>query len=208
MNAHLLLVEGTCGTGKSTLIKNLLARHIAEEQRPRTLIHLSQAHTYFPLVARDLPDQPGKRQHREHLRHILRMLDWDYALQPRRWFTLFALIDTLHLTHAFRPAVLSWPEMGYVDQFLAGHGARIVLLRATPETLWQRLIVERGTDPMFLSHYQRKFGHSPEAVHAYYVQEQEEMLRLAAKSRVASLVLPAEDAESTLTAQAYGFWKS
>lgn len=209
MNTHILLVEGTCGTGKSTLIKGLLTRHIAEEDRPRTLVHLSQGHTYFPLASTDLAAPPGKRACREHMRRMLRMIDLPDVpeLRPARWFTLFGLIDTLHLTQAFRPGVLNWAELAYVDRFLAERGARMVFLRASSETLWKRLILERGASPEYLSVHQLKYGASPEGVHAYYIQEQAEMEAFARKSRMEVLFLDAERAAASLAEEGYGFWK-
>jgi hypothetical protein len=209
MNAHILLVEGTCGTGKSTLIKSLLGRHIAEEDRPRTLVHLSQGHTYFPLASTDLPAPPGKRACREHMRRLLRMIDLPDVpdLRPSRWFTFFGLVDTLHLTQAFRPGVLSWAELAYVDRFLAERGARMIFLRASPATLWSRLILERGAAPGYLSLYQRKYGATPEGVHAYYLREQAEMEAFAKKSRIDVLFLDSEESVAALAGEAYGFWK-
>jgi deoxyadenosine/deoxycytidine kinase len=205
MNSRMLLVEGTCGTGKSTLIKHLLRRHCLEEEHPRALVHLSQAYTYFPLVS--LPAS-GKARHRAHLRKILSMLTWENEeLTPRKWFTFFVMLDTLHLTQVFRPGTLTWSEMGYVDRRLADWGAHLVFLRARPETLWQRLIVERGGDPLYFSHYQKPYGNSPEAVHAYYVKEQESMEALAKRSRMDTLVLEAEDSLEENLGKAYALWK-
>jgi hypothetical protein len=204
MNARMLLVEGTCGTGKSTLIRHLLRRHCLEEEHLRTLLHLSQAYTYFPLVQEHL----GKKEHRAHLRKILSLLTWENEeWTPRKWFTFFALLDTLHLTQVFRPGSLTWSEMGYVDRRLADWGVQLVFLRARPETLWQRLIVERGNDPLYFSHYQKPYGNSPEAVHAYYVKEQESMQALAKRSRMDMLILEAEDSLEENLGKAYGVWK-
>ena len=210
MNTHIILLEGTCGTGKSTLIKGLLTRHVAEEDRPRTLVHLSQGHTYFPLASSDLPATPGKRLCREHLRRLLRMIDLPDVpeLRPARWFTLFGLIDTLHLTQAFRPGVLNWAELAYVDRFLFDRGARMIFLRASPETLWRRLILERGASSVeYLSLYQRKYGATPEGVHAYYVREQAEMEAFARRSRMEVKFLDAEREAGSLLEEGYGFWK-
>ncbi len=204
MNARMLLVEGTSGVGKSTLIKHLLRKHLLEEDRPRTLLHLSQAYTYFPLVNERL----GKKEHRAHLRKILSMLTWENEeWTPRKWFTFFALLDTLHLTQVFRPGTLTWSEMGYVDRRLADWGVQLVFLRARPETLWQRLIVERGSDPLYFSQYQKPYGNSPEAVHAYYVKEQESLESLAKRSRMDMLVLEAEDILEGNVEKAYEVWK-
>ncbi|TDW99830.1 P-loop NTPase family protein [Dinghuibacter silviterrae] len=206
MNTHILLVEGTSGTGKSSLIRRLLDRHVLEDERPRTLFHLSQAHTYFPLASPDLDTVPGKRACREHLRRLLRVIDISAPpLQPRRWFTVFGLIDTLHLTQAFRPGILSWAELSYIDQYLSGREVRMVFLKAAPETLWQRLIVDRGAAPEYLSHYQHRYGGTAEEVHAYYVREQSEMERLASRSRLSTLIL---DERQGMEEEVYRFWKA
>jgi hypothetical protein len=191
MNAHILLVEGTCGTGKSTLLRGLLTRFILEEQNPGTLLHLTQAHTYFPLVPGDRPVPPDKKRHREHLRKILRMLQWDTeGLTPGKWFTFFCLMDTLHLTHYFRPGTLSWSELSYVDRYLSGLGSLLIFIRAQPETLWENV----------------KFSHNADAVHQYYIREQEEMEKLAHRSSLTTLFLRAEDTPGDLLAKAYAFW--
>jgi hypothetical protein len=207
MDDRILLIEGTCGTGKSTLQKGLLRKYAWEQDKPRTLLYLTQAHTYFPLMSEDLAQPPGKREHREHLRKIMNMLEWPLgALTPRRWFTLYALIDTLHLTHAFRPAILSWSEMSYIDQRLASLGTRMVFLQADPDTLWDRLIAERGKEPLYLTHFQKRFGSSPEAIHRYYIEEQEQLRALAEKSSLQTLFLQADDPLADNTAKAYAFW--
>lgn len=179
MNTHILLVEGTSGTGKSTLIKHLLTRHVVEEEHPRTLVHLSRAHTHFPLAPPDLVQPPGKRAHREQLRRLLRMVDPQGA-------PFFALIDTLHLTHAFRPAILRWSELGYVDRELDRFGARMVFLRAGARILRDRL---------------------SEAAYAYSIKEQEQMEALAHKSHLPVLILDAEEETGAIIEKAYRFWK-
>jgi GTPase SAR1 family protein len=47
-----LLVEGTSGVGKSTLIDSLIRRHVdsVKPKKIRTLVHLAQSHTYGPLA--------------------------------------------------------------------------------------------------------------------------------------------------------------
>lgn len=179
MNTHILLVEGTSGTGKSTLIKHLLTRHVLEEEHPRTLVHLSQAHTYFTRASPNLVQPPGKRAQREQLRRLLRMVDPQGA-------PFFALIDTLHLTHVFRPAILRWSELGYVDRELDRFGARMVFLKAAPQTLKGRL---------------------PEDAYSYSIKEQEQMEALARKSHLPVLFLDAEEETGAIVEKAYRFWK-
>ena len=135
------------------------------------------------------------------------MLHWDTDdLSPKKWFTLFSLIDTLHITHYFRPGILSWAEMSYVDKSLAVLGGRLVFLQAEPETLWERLIIERSKDPLFMNHYQKKFGHSPEAVHKYYANEQQQMSMVVRQSTMDKLFLSSEDPVEENVEKAYAFW--
>jgi len=53
-----LLVEGTSGVGKSTLIDALIRRHVdtASARKIRSLVHLAQSHTYGPLAT---PEDKG-----------------------------------------------------------------------------------------------------------------------------------------------------
>jgi GTPase SAR1 family protein len=48
-----LLIEGTSGVGKSTLIDALIRRHVnsSTQRKIRSLIHLAQSHTYGPLAS-------------------------------------------------------------------------------------------------------------------------------------------------------------
>ena len=203
MNTHILLVEGTRVTGKSTLINALLRKYVQEQDVPGTLLNLSQTHTHPPILSGPSPEggssggtgaMPpiGKREHRELLRKILRMLDWTgYGATPQKQLPLTGLVDTLHITHCFRPGILSWAEMSYVDRSLAALGGKLILLQARPEMLWERLM---------------KSGYNPEAVHNYYANEQRMMERMARRSVMETLFLAAEDAFEENLEKAYGFW--
>jgi hypothetical protein len=82
----------------------------------------------------------------------------------------------------------------------------MIFIRARPETLWERIIQERGKDPLFLGHYQQKFGRSAEEVHQYYIWEQAEMEKLAHRASLPTLFLQAEDSREDLLFATYVFW--
>src|SRR5258708_17595248 len=106
-----LLVEGTSGVGKSTLIDALIRRHVcgSAPRKIRSLVHLAQSHTYGPLAR---PEDLGTLTVTDNLRHLDRIVDlleWLHASgqeHARPW--CFVIADTLHLTHCVRPGIVKW----------------------------------------------------------------------------------------------------
>jgi hypothetical protein len=168
-----LLVEGTSGVGKSTLIDALIRRHVAaaKPRKVRTLVHLAQSHTYGPLAD---PEDRGTLTvdaSRQHLDGIVRMLRWFHeSVQEHARPWCFVLIDTLHLTHCVRPGVVRWSDVESFDRQLAALGCKLLFLRATPATLWERGLVPR-VGAQFIEEYARKFGRTHEEIHQHFVRE-------------------------------------
>ena len=206
-SVKILLVEGVPGAGKSTLIGAMLRRYVADAVRVRGLLHLAQAHTYFPLS----PDDPEReRATRErnvaHLERILGVLTWlASSIADERARMFLCAIDTLHLTHCFRPGVLGWDDVRDFDRRLSMLGCRLLFLRATKETIRERAILERK-DNEFITRYGRKYGDGLEAIHRYFVGEQEKMLALVGQSQMETLILEADDPASELSQRAFDFW--
>src|SRR5271163_1393730 len=105
-----LLVEGTSGVGKSTLIDALIRRHVnsSKPRKIRSMVHLAQSHTYGPLAL--LEDRTltvdANLQHLDRIGGLLQWLHENVQEHTRPW--CFVLLDTLHLTHCVRPGVVQW----------------------------------------------------------------------------------------------------
>jgi hypothetical protein len=203
----IVLVEGTSGVGKSTLIDALLRRHL-EASRPRkirSMLHLAQSHTYGPL-ARAEDNGLTVAQNLVHLDRIVSQLEWFHASvqeHDRPW--AFAIFDTLHLTHCVRPGVVAWPHVSPIDARLTALGAKLLFLEAPAPTLWERGIVPRMNE-QFILEYARKFGRTNEEIHAYFDREQDELRSLYGRSRLPKLILNADQSVESLAEQAYRFW--
>jgi hypothetical protein len=148
-----LLVEGTSGVGKSTLIDTLIRRQVGSRKprKIRTLVHLAQSHTYGPLA--QLEDRGlTAAANLLHLERIVSHLEWLHASvqeHDRPW--CFVLIDTLHLTHCVRPGVVKWGDVERFDSRLAELGCKLCFLRVSPVAIWERGITPRQNEQFIQS---------------------------------------------------------
>src|SRR5579872_4190508 len=115
---YALLIEGTHGAGKSTLIDALLRLHVKRSpvRKIRTVLHLTQSHTYGPLAAAEDDGSLTVEQNLQHLNRIVSLLEWlEQSVRGQQRPSCFVLVDTLHLTHCVRPGVVSAPDVAAVD---------------------------------------------------------------------------------------------
>lgn len=203
-----LLVEGTSGVGKSTLIDALIRRDIANSQprKIRTLIHLAQSHTYGPLA---IPENHGTLTVSENMRHldrIVSMLEWLHASvheHTRPW--CFVIVDTLHLTQCVRPGVVKWADVDPIDRRLAAIGCKLLSLQASSQTIWERGIEPR-MNQQFLLEYARKFGRTHEEMHAYFVREQQTLAELFSQSAMSKMLMRNDGTVDDVLDEAFRFW--
>ena len=203
-----LLVEGTSGVGKSTLIDSLIRRHVsaAAVKKIRTLVHLAQSHTYGPLAPQEDRGTLTVDENRSHLERIVSAVEWMHASvqeHDRPW--CFVILDTLHITHCVRPGVVRWADVAGFDERLAAVGCKLLFLEATPAAIWERGIQKRRSE-QFIREYARKFGGTIEEIHQYFVREQETLSGLFSQSAMAKDRLRDEGVGESALDAAYKFW--
>ena len=211
MMSRILLVEGTSGVGKSTIIDALLRMYVAERpaRKLRTLLHLTQAHTYGPLASGEDEGTLTVADNVAHLEALLGILEWhDRAVAAAPVSKFFAVVDTLHLTHCHRPGVVRWEDVAVADGRLAALGARMIFVRGSPQTLWDRGIVARRQSPFIEGYLARKWGGSLESIHRRFVDEQEEMRGHLARTRVPVREIDVDRPLDAYLDEAYAFWLS
>lgn len=203
-----LIVEGTHGVGKSTLIDALIRKHAREspKRKIRTLLHLAQSHTYGPLAHGEDAGTLTVAQNLAHLEHIVEMLEWlERSVRDRRRAACFAIVDTLHLTHCVRPGRVQWRDVAPIDERLGRIGCKLLFLEGSPQTIRARGI-EAAAGTQFLTEYAQKFGSTSEELCAYFVREQASIKELVARSSMQPKTLPADGALEDIAEVAYAYW--
>jgi len=203
-----LLVEGTSGVGKSTLIDALIRRHVnsSKPRKIRTLVHLAQSHTYGPLAQLEDHGSLTAATNLLHLERIVSHLEWLHASvqeHDRPW--CFVLIDTLHLTHCVRPGVVTWSDVEIFDNRLAELGCKLCFLGVSPSAIWERGITPRQNE-QFIQEYAQKFGHTLQEIHQYFVREQEVLAELYSRSCTPKLLLQNDGLPDNAADEAWSFW--
>jgi hypothetical protein len=205
---HALLVEGTSGIGKSTLIDALLRRYVeaAPQRKLRSLLHLAQTHTYGPLVHDEDRGTLTIEANCRHLDSVVSTLEWLHDAHDHSHVPSFTIVDTLHLTQCVRPGVIGWSDAAPFDLRLAAIGCRMVLLLGSRATLRTRSIDARqGTQ--FIDYYAVRFGRNPGELADYFANEQDRLDEMAGRSALSVLRLDADQAPSAGVDAAFAFWQ-
>jgi len=207
MKSKIILIEGIPGAGKTTLINSLIKNYILANEKVRTLVSLSQSHTYSPVISEENSFYASKNENLNHLDKILQFLKWGISSGSSESLSnFFCLIDTLHITHCFRPGNISWPDIVKYDKTLADVNCKLIFMKALPETILERAILPRSKrENLYLTKYQKRYGNNLNEIHQYYMNEQEKMGVLFENSKLNKIMLYSEQI-STNEKAAYDFW--
>jgi hypothetical protein len=156
---------------------------VERARRVKSMICLSQAHTYFPLHPDD--GEPGLAEDDlAYLARVVEVLSFGMkAPLPSERVECHGWVETFHLTTCVRSGRLSWEDVADLDARLAELPVPLLFLRARPETISERTVWGRR-DNGFITHYGRRWGTTLEEIHRYFVEEQARLLPLFERSRL------------------------
>lgn len=190
MSSAVVLVEGSCGAGKTTLIAVAAERARSAGVTVRVF---GQRETYAPIAPSEDAHILDDELNFAILSRIVSSIE-----KARTGLALpsLVLIDTLHITQFVRPGFLSVDSFDRVEERLAALGSSVVFLRAERETLRERAVEgRRGTG---FRRYIEQFAQGEDELTEYFVDSQRRMMQLLERCKRPALVLSAEESPDRL----------
>jgi len=190
-----LVIEGVSSSGKSTLLRSLLADERYLARGFASAIVLSEHHTQRVLEpiesGRGLTVTDNVRLLEEITRWLrqrsARALGHDWESRGRIAHRLAFVLERFHITHAFHYDHVSWTDVAHVDGELATLGTRLVVLTIGEAAIRARL--ESRGDAW--QRYARTLGSTDTELVAHFLDQQSRLVELAERSRLPRLVLDA-----------------
>ena len=149
IQTQLLLLEGVCGAGKTTVCSALRNFDCGRE-----ILVLDQHFTYAPLVPFEDAGTLTDAQNFDFLQDRIHSLK-ELTLSPCERSRIIVL-DSFHITQRCRPGVLSDDSFRRIDESLGRLRCRLVFLWIDDETLMQRTVLGRRNTGF--ARYAQKFG--------------------------------------------------
>jgi hypothetical protein len=206
-----LIIEGICGTGKTTLVHALTkSAPFVQKSYPSSIV-LSEHHTQRVLEQKEsmeglTPDDNLKLlefyvQFFEKMHERSSQMDW--SARNRTNHRLPYLLERFHLTHVYHYG-LTWEHVRSIDERLSKINCKLCILEIDDTDMEQRIFKRNEAGWLKYLHI---FGNSNSEIIDHYKKQQDLLLGLLHKTRLEWLkintsVISVEETVSRLIA----FW--
>jgi len=207
-----LIVEGICGTGKTTIINALTKSTVFIQKNYLSSVVISEHHT-SRILEKKLPNGGlTPRDHLEVLEFYVQFfekvyerssqMDWSANNRTNHHFPF--LLERFHLTHVFHYG-LDWEYVKPIDERLAKLNCKLCILTVDEVDMEQRIILGRKNEGW--QKFLRNFGDSNSEIIDYYIKQQALLLDLLQKTKLNWLKINTSEMSVDGAAfQVFSFW--
>lgn len=207
-----LIVEGICGTGKTSLIHALTKSPWFVQKSYLSSIVISEHHTSRILERKLSQEGLTPDDHMEVLEFYVQFFEkvhersshMDWSARNRTNHHLPFLLERFHLTHVFHYG-LPWEYVQAIDERLAKLNCKLCILEVDEADMEQRIILERHDAGW--QKFLRQFGNSNTEIVAHYKNQQDLFLGLLQKTKLEWLKInSSETLVDEMIPQVIDFW--
>jgi thymidylate kinase len=182
-----LIIEGTAGTGKTSVLRGLLA-HPAWTGRPQiSSLVLSEHHTMRVLENKREHGTLTRQDHIGLLDNIVEMLaafsrrlgSMDWARRNRKNHQLHFVLERFHLSHLFHYESLDWEDVAGIEERLGRMNAQLCILTVNDQAMQQRIT---GDSTKQWRKYLQSVGRSEAEIIAHFSLQQKKLLALCERT--------------------------
>jgi thymidylate kinase len=184
-----LILEGTAGTGKTSILRTLLACP-AWTRRPQiSSLVLSEHHTMRVLEGKRSTGKVTRQDHLDILNSIVGTLEdlndrleaMDWARRNRINQQMHFILERFHLSHLFHFTSLEWEDVASIDRRLADLNARLVVLTMDESAMQRRIMMDSNKQ---WQSYLQSIGSTEAEVITHFMVQQEQLLALCERTAI------------------------
>jgi hypothetical protein len=206
-----LIVEGICGTGKTTLVQALTKSAPFIQKSYPSAIVLSEHHTTRVLESKQSREGLAPADCLELMEFYVRFFEkvheqsnWmDWNARSRTNHRLPFLLERFHFTHVFHYG-LGWEHVRSIDERLAKLNCKLCILEFNEADMEQRIILSRNAG---WQQYLKKFGQTNREIVGYFKSQQDLLLGLLQNTNLRWLKInTSETGVDEAVSLAMAFW--
>ncbi|HBA85086.1 MAG TPA: hypothetical protein DCZ95_13435 [Verrucomicrobia bacterium] len=208
-----LIVEGICGTGKSTVFRSITRSPQFNQRTAPTLIALTEHHTQRVLEERERNEDlsPSRNgllldSHVAYLELLNRRLEeMPWRENGRTNMRVCYLLERFHFTHVYHYPHMRWEHVEPIDERLAQLNCRLCLLTIDESDFEKRIILDRDDG---WREYLKRYGQTNAQIAAHYAKQQKLLIDLCKRSRLETTILNTSAlSEADVLNHVLEFWK-
>ncbi len=193
-NLNGLILEGISGSGKTSVLKRLLA-HDAWITKPFTSsLVLSEHHTQRVLEAKERNEGLHVNDHLMLLANILDFVEqihkhagqMDWAERQKHNHKLPYLLERFHFTHVYHYPYMTWNKVDTIEHRLLNLNAKVCVLTIDKVAIEQRIFGDRNKQ---WASYLQRYGSTKKRIINHFTTQQQQLFRLCELTRLPILVI-------------------
>ena len=193
-NVSGLIIEGISGSGKTTILREILKSNSFINKTYLSSLVLSEHQTQRILERKDreeglsvLDNVRLLDQHISYIENLNAQLDqMQWCRNNQTNMRVPYILERFHFTHVYHYKHMEWADVQQIDDRLSAVNCKVCILTANADALKTRLLT--GRDSAWMN-YLKRYGETEDQIVEYFVQQQSLLIELSKKSQLETMLI-------------------